>query len=103
MKHIFISLFCVLQEIAPTKCPLNCGLECKNPTSLDNHLKTIHSVTKGQIKSAQRIPMNGQDFLLVLAPDNVMCFTSKGCDSAGCHTFWLISPSRDLTQAAVFI
>ena len=45
------------------------------------HLKTVHSVTKKEIKHAQRIPMNGLDFLLVLAQDNVMCFTSAGCNT----------------------
>ena len=69
------------QEIEPTPCPLGCGLEFKNPTSLDVHLKNIHSVTRGQIKQAQKIPMNSNDFLLVLARDNVMCFTSGGCNT----------------------
>ena len=45
------------------------------------HLKTVHSVTKKEIKHAQRIPMNGLDFLLVLAQDNVMCFTAAGCNT----------------------
>merc|ERR1712223_1245083 len=69
------------EEIEPTPCPLGCGLEFKNPTSLENHLKNVHSVTKQQIKHAQRIPMSSQDFLLVLASDNVMCFTASGCNT----------------------
>ena len=71
----------ILQEIEPTPCPLGCGLEFRNPTSLDTHLKSVHSVTKQQIKHAQRIPMNNCDFLLVLAQDNVMCFTARGCNA----------------------
>ena len=71
----------ILQEIEPTPCPLGCGLEFRNPTSLDMHLKSVHSVTKQQIKHAQRIPMNNRDFLLVLAQDNVMCFTARGCNT----------------------
>ena len=51
-----------LQEIAPTPCPLACGLEFKNPTSLDVHLKGVHSVTKQQIKHAQRIQMSETNF-----------------------------------------
>ena len=75
-------MFFFLQEIEPTPCPLGCGLEFKNPTSLDVHLKNVHSVTKQQIKQAQKIPMaNPKDFLLVLAQDNVMCFTAGGCNT----------------------
>jgi len=69
------------EEIEPTPCPLGCGFESKNPTSLDVHLKNVHSVTNKQIKHAQRIPMNGLDFLIVLAQDNVMCFTAAGCNT----------------------
>ena len=83
--HIFLVIFeivLILQEIEPTPCPLGCGLEFKNPTSLDVHLKNVHSVTKQQIKQAQRIPMaNPKDFLLVLGQDNVMCFTAGGCNT----------------------
>ena len=70
-----------LQEIAPTPCPLACGLEFRNPTSLDVHLKGVHSVTKQQIKHAQRVQMSETNFLLVLAKDNVMCFTGGGCNT----------------------
>merc|ERR1719305_1719158 len=38
------------EEIEPTPCPLGCGFESKNPTSLDMHLKNVHSVTKKEIK-----------------------------------------------------
>ena len=71
----------ILQEIEPTPCPLGCGLEFRNPTSLDLHLKNVHQVTKQQIKHAQRIQMSEFNFLLVLAKDNVMCFTMDGCNT----------------------
>ena len=58
-----------------------CGLEFKNPTSLDVHLKSVHSVPTQQIKHAQRIQMSETNFLLVLAKDNVMCFTADGCNT----------------------
>ena len=78
---VLISIILIfLQEIAPTPCPLVCGLEFKNPTSLDVHLKSVHSVTKQQIKQAQRIPMSDKNFLLVIAKDNVMCMTVEGCN-----------------------
>ena len=70
-----------MQEIEPTSCPLGCGLEFRNPTSLEVHLKNVHQVTKQQIKHAQRIQMSSHDFLLVLASDNVMCFTADGCNT----------------------
>merc|ERR1712001_453653 len=38
------------EEIEPTPCPLGCGLEFKNPTSLENHLKNVHSVMAILIK-----------------------------------------------------
>ena len=71
----------ILQEIEPTPCPLGCGLEFRSPTTLDGHLQKVHSVTKQQIKNAQKIQMSGTNFLLVLAKDNVMCFTAAGCNT----------------------
>lgn len=44
-------------------------------------MQNVHSVTKQQIKNAQKIQMNETNFLLVLAKDNVMCFTAAGCNT----------------------